>query len=173
MLNRHQIADNAGESWARLKHGFEHRRLAYLIVEQELERQRSLPQSKAGPRNHSIRGVSGRRRFVYPGIANELVRRRSATGLKSSPRHRAGDRDVPRVEPGLSVCVGSGIHPAINGEIRAGNVRGLRTGDERHQRGDLIKHAHSGRALWRPSEAPPNRPPRDLNPCRSDLAGRY
>src|SRR2546427_2868978 len=52
------------------KHGFEHRRLAYLIVEQELERQRSLPQSKAGPRNHSIRGVSGRRRFVYPGIAN-------------------------------------------------------------------------------------------------------
>ena len=36
------------------------------------------------------------------------------------------------------MCVGSGIHPAINGEIRAGNVRGLRTGDERHQRGDLI-----------------------------------
>src|SRR5437867_11006443 len=36
------------------------------------------------------------------------------------------------------VDVGSGIHPAINGEIRAGNVRGLRTGDERHQRGDLI-----------------------------------
>jgi hypothetical protein len=32
----------------------------------------------------------------------------------------------------------SGIHPAINSEIRAGNVRGLRTGDERHQRGDLI-----------------------------------
>src|SRR6058998_1070896 len=36
------------------------------------------------------------------------------------------------------VDVGSGIHPAINGEIRAGNVRGLWTGDERHQRGDLI-----------------------------------
>src|SRR2546430_7044920 len=38
----------------------------------------------------------------------------------------------------LRVRVGSGIHPASNGEIRAGNVRGLRTGDERHQRGDLI-----------------------------------
>src|SRR5438093_11682549 len=36
------------------------------------------------------------------------------------------------------VDVGSGIHPAINGEIRAGNVRGLLTGDESHQRGDLI-----------------------------------
>jgi hypothetical protein len=30
------------------------------------------------------------------------------------------------------VCVGSGIHSAINGKIRPGNVRGLRTGDERH-----------------------------------------
>ena len=38
----------------------------------------------------------------------------------------------------LRVRVGSGIHPASNGDIRAGNVRGLRTGDERHQRGDLI-----------------------------------
>src|SRR5437867_10370775 len=46
--------------------------------------------------------------------------------------------DASFFRPGLSVCVGSGIHPAINGEIRAGNVRGLRTGDERHQRGDLI-----------------------------------
>src|SRR6266849_800821 len=35
-------------------------------------------------------------------------------------------------------CVGSGIHSAINGKIRPGNVRRLRTGDERHQRGDLI-----------------------------------
>src|SRR5947209_7196815 len=42
---------------------------------------------------------------------------------------------------GLSQGIGSGIHPAINGEIRAGNVRGLRTGDERHQRGDLINMA--------------------------------
>src|SRR6202171_4022704 len=32
----------------------------------------------------------------------------------------------------------SGIHPAINGKIRPGNVRGLRTGDERHRGGDLI-----------------------------------
>src|SRR3989442_12214626 len=39
---------------------------------------------------------------------------------------------------GLGLDIGSGIHPAINGEIRPGNVRGLRTGDERHQRGDLI-----------------------------------
>src|SRR5437867_4334256 len=39
---------------------------------------------------------------------------------------------------GLSVCVGSGIHSAIHGKIRPGNVRGLRTGDKRHQRSDLI-----------------------------------
>ena len=35
-----------------MRDGTAGRRLAYLIVEQELERQRSLPQSKAGPRNH-------------------------------------------------------------------------------------------------------------------------
>src|SRR3989442_14626260 len=50
----------------------------------------------------------------------------------------AVDGDDAFFRPGLSVCVGSGIHPAVDGEIRAGNVRGLRTGDERHQRGDLI-----------------------------------
>jgi hypothetical protein len=36
------------------------------------------------------------------------------------------------------VRVGSGIHSAIHGKIRPGNVRGLRTGDKRHHRGDLI-----------------------------------
>jgi hypothetical protein len=36
------------------------------------------------------------------------------------------------------MCVGSGIHSAINGKIRPGNVGGLRTGDERHQGGDLF-----------------------------------
>src|ERR1700731_3900768 len=36
------------------------------------------------------------------------------------------------------VCVGSGIHSAIHGKIRPGDVRGLRTGDKRHHRGDLI-----------------------------------
>ena len=43
----------------------------------------------------------------------------------------AGRRAVA-VFRGLSLGIGSGIHPAINGEIRAGNVRGLRTGDKRH-----------------------------------------
>src|SRR5712692_9770553 len=42
----------------------------------------------------------------------------------ASPRHRR--------------YVALGIHSPINGEIRPGNVRGLWTGDERHQRGDLI-----------------------------------
>ena len=32
----------------------------------------------------------------------------------------------------------SGIRPAINGQISPGDERGLRTGDEGHQRGDLI-----------------------------------
>src|SRR2546426_9581243 len=32
----------------------------------------------------------------------------------------------------------SGIHSAIHGKIRPRNVRGLRTGDKRHQRGNLI-----------------------------------
>src|SRR5216683_1674351 len=36
------------------------------------------------------------------------------------------------------VCADSGIHAAIHGKIRPGNVRGLRTGDKRHQRSDLI-----------------------------------
>src|SRR5258705_8452794 len=40
--------------------------------------------------------------------------------------------------PALRACVGSGIHSAIHGKIRPGNVRGLRTGDKRHQRSDLI-----------------------------------
>src|SRR5580700_3261371 len=38
----------------------------------------------------------------------------------------------------LSMCVGSRIHSAIHGKIRSGNVRGLRTGHERHQRSHLI-----------------------------------
>ena len=37
-----------------------------------------------------------------------------------------------------SVCLGSGIRSAINGQIRPGDVGRLRTGDERHQRGDLV-----------------------------------
>ena len=36
------------------------------------------------------------------------------------------------------MCVGSGIHSAINGKIRPGNVGGLWPGDERHQGGDLF-----------------------------------
>src|SRR5262249_23952142 len=32
----------------------------------------------------------------------------------------------------------SGVHSAIHGKVRAGDVRRLRTGDERHQRSDLI-----------------------------------
>src|ERR1700746_908673 len=36
------------------------------------------------------------------------------------------------------VCVGSGVHSTIHGKIRPGNVRGLWTGDERHQCSDLI-----------------------------------
>jgi len=34
-------------------------------------------------------------------------------------------------------CVGSGIHSAVDGKVRPGYVRGLRTGDKRDQRGDL------------------------------------
>jgi hypothetical protein len=36
------------------------------------------------------------------------------------------------------VCVVSGNHSAIFRKIRPGYVRGLRTGDKRHQSGDLI-----------------------------------
>src|SRR3984893_15055406 len=35
-------------------------------------------------------------------------------------------------------CAGSGNHSAIHVKVRAGYVRRLRTGDKRHQRGDLI-----------------------------------
>src|SRR6266481_9531957 len=34
--------------------------------------------------------------------------------------------------------VASGVHSAIHGKIRPSNVRGLRTGDKRHHRSDLI-----------------------------------
>src|SRR6266850_3160194 len=40
--------------------------------------------------------------------------------------------------PMESVCADSGIHAAIHGKIRPAHVRGLRTGDKRHQRSDLI-----------------------------------
>src|SRR3989454_12744584 len=46
------------------------------------------------------------------------------TPLVGSPPRSRGCRFLQI--RGLSVCVGSGIHHAINGEIRAGNVRGLR-----------------------------------------------
>src|ERR1700674_2561750 len=36
------------------------------------------------------------------------------------------------------MTVGSGIHSAINGNIRTGDVRGLRPGDERHKRADSV-----------------------------------
>ena len=36
---------------------------------------------------------------------------------------------------------GSGIHAAIDGEIGPGDVGGVRTGDERHKRGDLLNTA--------------------------------
>src|SRR3981189_1789688 len=35
-------------------------------------------------------------------------------------------------------CLGSGNHSAIHVKVRPGYVRGLRTGDKRYQRGDLI-----------------------------------
>ena len=41
--------------------------------------------------------------------------------------------------PNVTSCESvSGIHSAIHGKIRPGNVRGLRTGDKRHQRGNLF-----------------------------------
>ena len=36
------------------------------------------------------------------------------------------------------MCPGSGIHPAIHGKVRPGNVRGLRAGDESDHCGDLL-----------------------------------
>src|SRR5258707_748026 len=35
-------------------------------------------------------------------------------------------------------CVASGIHSAIHGQVRPGDVRGLRAGDKRDQRSYLI-----------------------------------
>src|ERR1700686_3296933 len=40
--------------------------------------------------------------------------------------------------PVLHACVGSGNHSAIHVKIRPGYVRGLRPGDKRYQRSDLI-----------------------------------
>src|SRR5438128_5177486 len=68
-----------------------------------------------------------------PEVPRILLCSKNATALRALPRRCR----VLQVR-GLSVCVGSRIHPAIDGKIRPGDVRGLRTGDERHQRGDLI-----------------------------------
>jgi hypothetical protein len=47
------------------------------------------------------------------------------------------ERQPGAVQRGSEHSVGSGTHSAIHGKTRPGNVRGLRTGDKRHQRGDL------------------------------------
>jgi hypothetical protein len=46
----------------------------------------------------------------------------------------------------------SGIHPAIDGQIRPGNVRGVRAGDERYHCGDFfnapVATERCGSLLW-------------------------
>src|SRR5437870_8996273 len=83
------------------KHGFEHRRLAYLIVEQELERQRSLPQSKAGPRNqletHGLLGSEEAVDFRAAGHADDALTEFREAGLA---------RDVPPPESRPTSWVG-------------------------------------------------------------------
>ena len=52
------------------------------------------------------------------------------------------------------MCVGSGIHAAVNGKIRPGDVRGLRTGDERHRggAGDESRFPESVLITWVPDD---------------------
>ena len=73
------------------------------------------------------------------------VRDRPITVEKIFLKGAMAGRRAVAVFRGLSLGIGSGIHPAINGEIRAGNVRGLRTGDERHQGGGVLGSWPTGR----------------------------
>src|SRR2546426_7331103 len=75
-----------------------------------------------------------------------------ATKLASAARRAAAKRNEFLLSTFLLLTTGeliatnsliwnpcrSGIHSAIHGKIRPGNVRGLRTGYKRHQRSDLI-----------------------------------
>src|SRR2546426_11113533 len=75
-----------------------------------------------------------------------------ATKLASAARRAAAKRNEFLLSTFLLLTTGeliattslisnpcrSGIHSAIHGKIRPRNVRGLRTGDKRHQRGNLI-----------------------------------
>jgi hypothetical protein len=46
--------------------------------------------------------------------------------------------DISGCVYGLNACAALGIHSAVNGQIRSGDVRRFRTGDERHHGGDLL-----------------------------------
>src|SRR5262249_38824698 len=48
------------------------------------------------------------------------------------------DMACPLSAWGDHAVVSSGVHSPIHGKVRPGDVRRLRTGDERHQRSDLI-----------------------------------
>src|SRR6267142_5496986 len=51
----------------------------------------------------------------------------------------------------------SGVHAAIDCQVRAGDVRRIRTGDERHHRGDIVHMAiavECSRGLLRIAQSP-------------------
>src|SRR5206468_12907982 len=67
------------KTWSRLKHGFEYCRPSNLIVEQELERQRPLPQFKSGPGSRPGEQLP-ERRVVSDRQPSDSVRRAGNAG---------------------------------------------------------------------------------------------
>src|SRR5579863_8100422 len=67
---------------------------------------------------------------IYFALIMPRSRNRNGLFCRAESHCRDSHRDF--------VCVGSSIHSAIDGKVRAGNVRGLGTCDKRHHRGDLI-----------------------------------
>src|SRR5579863_1780216 len=68
---------------------------------------------------------------IYSALIMPRSRTRNSLSCPAESNWQDSHRDF--------VCVGSGIHSAIDGKVRAGNVRGLGTCDKRHHRGDLIR----------------------------------
>src|SRR5206468_8523764 len=78
-LRSTEAAGKSGENATMTKHGFEYCRLSNLIVEQELERQRPLPQFKSGPGSRPGEQLPGRR-VVSDRQPSDSVRRAGNAG---------------------------------------------------------------------------------------------
>ena len=108
--------------------------------------QAALKHMKSGGRIISIGSAVGERALT-PGLVPYSATKGAVKMFTQGLSREVASRGITvnNVQPGpidtdfdQSGCAGSGVHSAIDGKIRPGNVRGLRTGDKRHQCSDFI-----------------------------------